>query len=273
MRNSAVISPLKCVCWRLGLLFAAGIFFLQPCYAQFTITSEIANGDFETGDFSGWSSRGAVKVTTLTDYGVQPYHLMYEAWISNEKIPDRLDKPLTDLALEEYLGILHGSFDALGNGNAYKGSLITQTFAANAGDMLRVHWDFLSAEQQAPAGNRQNDFAFLFLKLQDSQQSPKLVTLANQSSTFFQTDIPTRDNLIFETRYQTTTLTLPSSGTYTLGLGVFDVGDDIGQSDLLVDDIELVPVPEPLAWSIAAGAGLTLWTIARRFNRASRQPK
>ena len=48
-----------------------------------------------------------------------------------------------------------------------------------------------------------------------------------------------------ETGFATFTVTLPTTGSYTLGIGVVDVGDAIGLSGLLLDNITLTPPANP----------------------------
>ena len=79
-------------------------------------------------------------------------------------------------------------------------------------------------------------------------------------------------NTVFslETGYQTATINIVTTGTYTLGLGVSDAVDKDVPSGLLVDNIQVTsPVPEPttIAFSIA-GASL-LVALRSRFKKSS----
>ncbi len=48
-----------------------------------------------------------------------------------------------------------------------------------------------------------------------------------------------------ETGFQSFSYTFETSGTYSLGIGVLDEDDFIVNSGLLIDNVELTPVPEP----------------------------
>ena len=48
-----------------------------------------------------------------------------------------------------------------------------------------------------------------------------------------------------ETGFQPFSFTIPTTGTYTLGIGVTDWRDTTKDSVLLVDNVQLASVPEP----------------------------
>ena len=72
-----------------------------------------------------------------------------------------------------------------------------------------------------------------------------------------------------ETGYQTLTITIPVTATYTLGLGVMDATTTDTSSGLLIDNIQTNAIPEPttIAFSIAGGALLV--ALRSRIKRRS----
>jgi hypothetical protein len=124
-----------------------------------------------------------------------------------------------------------------------EGSLVTQSFAANAGDTLSFGWRFSTLEDTF------EDHAFAVLNGQ-------LITLATFS-------MPAAAPQPFS-------IVLPKGGTVTLAFGVVDTTDFIGVSTLSISDLVLTPVPEPAAaWLLLAGLGLL---AARAGRRASSSP-
>jgi opacity protein-like surface antigen len=126
----------------------------------------------------------------------------------------------------------------LGDEPAYEGSLVSQSFAVQAGDTLGFSWSFSTQETLF------QDQAFVVLNGQ-------LITLATRSN-------PGTVPAAFSH-------TFTSSGTATLAFGVVDTGDFNGVSTLAVSNVTLAPVPEPASWLMAlAGLGLLSTRLRRR---------
>lgn len=214
----------------------------SPSYAA------IINGSFETGNFSGWTTVGNTSIETA--FGSLPTQGTYEALVTNSS------GSISTPGLETFLGLELGSLDDLGNGITYNGSAIKQTFAADAGDVLTLDWNFLTNEEP---GTVFNDFAFVSLN--------SLSTIASTLSSSFVSSDSAFD---LQTEFQALSFTIPTTGTYTLGLGVANVTDTDpgGVSGLLVDNISLEPVPEPsfrlgtLALAVLGGG-----TLLKRLKR------
>jgi hypothetical protein len=190
---------------------------VQPASAQ------LVNGGFETGNFTGWATTGNASIQTSA-FGSGPTEGTFEALLSTG------DPTVPDFSLEAFLGLAPGSLDNLGNGNATDGSAIRQTFLAEAGDILTFDWNFLTNEGTPSFFN---DFSFVSLSV--------LSELGDTTSIFMNSLTPFNQ----ETGFQTFSFTIPTTGTYTLGLGVTDVADNIVDSGLLVDNVKLTSVPEP----------------------------
>lgn len=192
---------------------------VQPASAQ------IVNGGFETGNFTGWTTTGNASIQTSA-FGSGPTEGTFEALLSTGGFT------VPDFSLEAFLGLAPGSLDNLGNGNATSGSAIRQTFLAEAGEILTFDWNFLTNEFTDPS-NFFNDFSFVSLSV--------LSELGDTTSIFMNSLTPFSQ----ETGFQTFSFTIPTTGTYTLGIGATDVADSIVDSGLLVDNVQLTSVPEP----------------------------
>jgi Ca2+-binding RTX toxin-like protein len=134
------------------------------------------------------------------------------------------------------LGLTSGSLDGLGNGNATVGSAIKQTVTVSAGTQLSFDWNFLTNEGTPTSFN---DFGFV------SIVSNTLDTLANTNSSFGFS--PTIFNE--ETGFDTFSYTFQTAGTFTLGIGVVDVGDTVVDSGLLVDNLSFTGNSFPIGGS------------------------
>lgn len=211
----------------LGLLSLSTVLVAAPSQAA------VVNGSFESG-LNGWTSTGFVLVIDNT-IGAAPTNGNFQAVLST------YPSTVSATSLEGFLGLSAGSLNGLNKGAVTRGSAIKQTFTANAGDVVSFDWNFLTTEATPNPGY--NDFAFASLT--------GLTELADTSSTTFVNSLtPFRE----ETGYQTASYTIATGGTYTLGIGVADVGDQavtsiFGEipvpSGLLVDNVSSEPVPEP----------------------------
>ncbi len=211
--------------------------------------AQIVNGGFETGDFTGWQTLGTTS-TQNAGFGVIPAEGNYQALITNESL---LGTGIPTAQVESFLGLTSGTLDSLGNGPVTQGSAIVQAITVSAGERLSFSWDFLTNE--FPSSSDTNDFAFVTL----SQN--RVFTLANTFSPLFTSNTP----FTSETGYETFSYTFATQGTYSLGVGVVDVGDTFISSGVLVDNFRLsaAAVPEPrslilLGFGCAAVTGIAV---------------
>ncbi|MDJ0532058.1 MAG: pre-peptidase C-terminal domain-containing protein [Xenococcaceae cyanobacterium MO_207.B15] len=185
----------------------------------------IENGSFETGTFVDWQTIGDTSIQTA-EFGTNPSDGIFQALLTNGFSDS--GGSVVDSDLEKFLNLTPGVLDSLGNGDVTEGSAIKQTFTANAGDILTFDWNFLTNE--ITPEDTFNDFAFFSI-------TPFTLELADTTSPLF-TDTLVPD-FSEETGYQTTSIAISESGTYTLSFGIVDVGDDIVDSALLVDNIQI----------------------------------
>jgi hypothetical protein len=210
---------------------------LASLFSAGSSSAAVLNGSFETGDFSGWQTFGQTSIETV-EFGTSPTQGTQQALLdtvcpgSEESCQDNAD------GLAAFLGLEMTDLDEIGQGEVFEGSAIKTTFTVEVGDTLTFDWNFLTDFKKAEGFN---DFAFVTLSA---------TVLADTYSTF-------PDSLIdltkfrYQTGYQTFSYTFTTAGTYTLGLGVADVGDGLDESGLLLDDVVIASkppatdVPEP----------------------------
>lgn len=190
--------------------------------SQAMALSGLKNGGFETGSFKGWKTTGNTSIETAA-FGSGPTEGTFQALLSTG------EPTVPDSSLESFLGLEAGSLDNLADATA--GSAIKQKFKANAGDILTFDWNFLTNES---TGTFYNDVAFVSLGLLSELADTTFPILIDSLTPFNQ-----------ETGFQSFSYKIPTSGTYTLGIGITDVRDTIVDSGLLVDKVKLTSVPEP----------------------------
>lgn len=128
-------------------------------------------------------------------------------------------------SIESFLGVSSGGLDALaasgeGYDNATNGSAMKTTIMAEAGDEISFTWSFTSGEYPGSY----NDFAFVTINGQPYE-------LSDVSSG--------------ETGWATFTYTATSTGPLVLGFGVMNTGDEVVNSNLLIDNVQINGVTVP----------------------------
>ena len=235
------------------------------------------NGGFEDG-FTGWEAVGDYKVETST-FGSVPVEGTSQAFLStafNEVLvpnqpPQGNAVPVPFISglssnLEGFLGLStffgDKSLDSIATAQPLEGSAIKQTFTASAGDVLSFSWNFLTNESVEQAARNDstypafNDFAFATIQ---SDYNNEVFSLADTISTFSNSSTP----FFEETGNRTFSYTIPNTGSYTLGIGVVDVGEPTRISGLLVDKVEAVPEPSSTLGMMFLGSTLIL-ALSRR---------
>lgn len=179
----------------------------------------LPNASFELG-FLNWSTAGSFATVTSTDAGgssVAPTDGSYFAALSSD--PTFGGTPITDAAIETFLGLAAGKLDTLTANNATDGSAIKTTAFLSAGQTLSFDYRFDSTDYLP-----YNDFGFLTI-------APSFATkLADIQSVGDYGD----------SGWQTYTYVAPTSGTYTIGFGVVDTNDSGVASLLFLDNLRIV---------------------------------
>jgi hypothetical protein len=246
----------------------AGIVSLLSLASLFSAGSSSAavlNGSFETGDFSGWQTFGQTSIETV-EFGTSPTEGTQQALLdtfcpgSEESCQDNA------AGLAAFLGLEMTDLDEIGQGEVFEGSAIKTTLTVESGDTLTFDWNFFTEFKEAE--EEYNDFAFVTLSA---------TVLADTYSTF-------PDSLIdltkfrYQTGYQTFSYTFTTAGTYTLGIGVAELGDGLDEAGLLVDDVVIAStppatdVPEPTSVLGVLALGV-LGFASRRWQQHSKDER
>ncbi len=215
----------------LSVFFAVG--FTNQVWA-------ISNGGFETGDFTSWST--TIGQGTLVQpvfrggfgYEVSPMEGEYFAHIN----------PFGDFSaqgLETLLNVPTGTLETKFGRPVRSGALIVQTFSASAGDLVTFDWRYFTQEQHTDSVPDNDQLAFLAF-------DREIKVLANVFSDLVPAD--PNSSFFFESGWRSTSITIPTTGSYTLGFGAVHIrkvsdGQDGDDSVLLVDNVAVNPVPEP----------------------------
>jgi len=191
----------------------------------------------------------------------------------------------TEAQVEAGLGLTGGSLATFSGSNIALASAVAQSVTLVAGDKISFSWDFLTnqtyndgtSDSIAPSLDW-NDFSFLTLSPSGDAAKASIVKLADTFYGYvdnpnlpggFGTGLsitPDTDPFISETKYQTYSFIVQTSGTYTLGVGVAHAvlagaADDGVNSALLVDNFVVTPTPEP---TTMVGLGLFGLACLRR---------
>ena len=211
----------------------------QPATVVVTVTTAaFTNGGLEDGDFTGWSTLGETGVETAA-FGSGPTEGTFQAFLSTAGPVEDPAYPVGNAVpaadLETFLGLLSGSLDDISTDTVIEGSALKKTFTAKAGDVVSFDWNFLTDENtnldepDFPPNLGANDLAFV-----------TIVPLSLLADTFWTFSLSPTD-FAAETGFDTFSFTIPITATYTLGIGVVDVGDAKTPSRLLVDNASLAP--------------------------------
>ena len=238
-------------------------------------SAQIQNGSFETDSFgssaiSNWNTIGSAYVTDAS-FGDTPTDGLQQAFLNNDpeaSLSYGTGNAVAAGSLEDFLGLSSGALTGLGNGTVTNGSGFSQTFTLVKAETISFDYDFITSEDpNFPPVNK--DFAFVSLSgttsILTSLADSTAVPIAEPAVTGRTS--PSIDDYLSETGYKTYTATL-APGSYTLGLGVVNVGStDIG-SGLLIDNAHFTPVPEAGTWisfGLLLGLG-GLFLIRARFH-------
>ena len=213
----------------------------------------LGNGGFELGNFDGWETLGIASIEGAS-FNSGPPEGDFQALLQTDGSVEPFD-----FELDEFLGLPDGSLASV---NAVGGTAIKTEVTANAGEILSFQWNFLTDEgQQTPF---QNDLVFFTV----DDLGFVLTDVTNSLPNF----IPSDTIFAQETGFQIeNSFTFPTTGTFTVGFGVVDVEDFTVKSGLLVDDVRVEPIPEPLTiLGVATAAGFGAF-FKRQLSKKQRQ--
>jgi PEP-CTERM motif len=247
-------------------LVAAAALSAACIACAFAQSTTFQNGSFTNG-LTSWSTAGDVQVTT---------NGRRIAILSNASTDFQDDFPLAagfnnnsgtaaiDFFFSNNLaGVPVQSLDSFG-GTSYEGSAIRQDFMATAGNQLTVNfdWAFLSADTTYA------DFGFVAI-------NDRVVSFVNINSnplaSRFNGSFGDFSNVSWLFTNNSYTYTPTNSGAVSLVIGVVDILDNSGTSELRIDNVSVSAVPEPEAFAmLLAGLGL-VGGVAARCRRTPRQ--
>jgi len=208
----------------------------------------VVNGGFESGNLAGWTLSGSGQATG-SGIGVTPTEGSFQGYIETTGNFTALAP-----AVAASLGVSGSAIFGLGAGSPTNGSGISQTVTVAAGDTLTFDWNFLTDELDEPASY--NDFGFFTI-------SGSAYLLASRNSSTYDLVSPPA-GFDGQTDWHSQSYTFASAGTYSIGFGVFNVGDTGHNSVLLVDAVTIATVPEPSTFALLAVGMAGAAVLARR---------
>ncbi|MBW8848613.1 MAG: PEP-CTERM sorting domain-containing protein [Burkholderiales bacterium] len=219
--------------------------------ASTALAAGVTNGDFASGDLTGWTKAGNGAVDTTHQFGAPPAGFTAQAVLGTAGTSGYLfgGSAVAAATLESFVGLSAGSLSGMG---ATVGSGLSADFTAAAGERLIFQWKFMSDD---PASSPADDTAYVVL---DKTTVIKLTSV--HSATFLG---GSASPLFDETAYLTFTSAPLAAGSHSVSLGVFDGLDTLGASALAISDVHLAPVPEPASALLLLG-GLGLLAVRRR---------
>jgi len=233
---------------------------IVPAMAQ---TNSLQNGSFAGSSLSSWTSFGDVVVSGPNN--VAALTTASSAFDDDAPLSAGFNNRSGAAAVDffnasDLAGVSFGSLDNAIGGFTYEGSAIRQDFYANAGDILNVKfdWAFLSGDQA------NSDFGFLAI----NGSVVKFVdAFAPLSASQFNGSFGSFDNVTWDWKNADYTYTANANGNVSFVLGVVDVGDSSFTSELRVDNISVVAVPEPETYAMLIAGLAMMGAIARRRRR------
>lgn len=222
---------------------------------------------FESTTLNSGNSIGDASIRTPSYFTINPTELTHELLLTTISTAGSHDPGPTQSgtnavsvsALATFLGVTTASIkDGLvagQEGSAFQLSLGTLT----AGTTISFNYDFLTNDAAPPDGH--NDFAFITL----TGQSNAVVADELAPPQFATTGAG--NPFVLETHYQTFSIIVPTTGVYTLGIGVVDGTTTDNSSALLVDNISVNAVPEPSTIGLIIAGGVSCLAMRRRLKK------
>jgi hypothetical protein len=267
----------------------------------------LTNGNFAGGSLAGWSSLGST-FAVGTQGNIAPIGGSFQALIGSGSDDDetpsvrKLVKPrahrahrsrtisakhpinpksgdpdfvdVPEATLETALGLAAGAIGAAlpHNGAPTNGSVLYQTFAATAGSTLSFNWNFATNEDIP------TDFDAALYSLKVGSNPASVFELADTSETGLVNQDPgLASNFATMTGYHLQNVSLPVTGTYTIGFLSMQTEDDEVASATFISNVTVngnaIPTqtPAPATWSLGLlGLGmLAIYSGVRKFRQAA----
>jgi hypothetical protein len=130
----------------------------------------------------------------------------------------------------------------------FSGSVLGQSFFAQAGDILSFDYDYITDDNDIDLAVAALDGSLTLLGCCTNPASPAGALFPATSG------------------YQTLSLMIPTTGMHHIAFGAFQTFDDIFPTALLVDKVAVASVPEPSTWLLLAFALVGIGLAKRRLN-------
>jgi hypothetical protein len=230
------------------------------------LRADIVNGNFETGDLTGWTVVGATQATAVGSHTVQtpirtpvggvtttPFAGSFQGLIRPGSFPSGLN------LIEQTLGLapLTLPYPSLNERGLSNGGAIYQDVTVGAGDRLSFRFSFTEQEDQ---DGFYADFGFY--------------SITGPATSVFQTirnPFVTGSPEITSGGYQLVNYDFAAAGTYRIGFGSANYNDITFDPALYVDGAQIqsaVAVPTP-AGVVLGLVGMMTLGIARRSRRGA----
>ena len=141
----------------------------------------------------------------------------------------RAQSAVPESQLESFLGLQQGDLTGLNNGPVMNGTAIQQSLTVEAGTTLSFNYTFMTNEPLTSPLDQLNPFAFI--------TSTPLTDFADVFSPLVSS--PSQVPFALWTGNSSFQETFDTAGTYTLGIGVVNVTDNMYTSGLLLDNFQL----------------------------------
>jgi hypothetical protein len=245
----------------------------------------IANGNFGTGNMSSWTTLGSASAVGTQGNIVPTDGNIYQAQIASGKDSTSTTcgalaggtNNFTDVTVATLNSALNLAPNAFANtlpaafsaSPPMCGSAIYQTFTALAGNAVSFDWSF-ATDEKVPTPH---DAAFYTL-LQPGSSQAQLVELTDTDTGTFHAGT-TGSPFVNVTNYSHVSITLPSTGTYTIGFVSLQAYDDSIASATYISSVQggsvLPTTPAPATWSLGLlGLGfIAIYSGVRRLLRAN----
>ena len=224
---------------------------------------------FESGTFNGSEAAVGDAGITTSFFGIgatEGSHQLLLTTINNTSDgPDgyshQFAGAVNNATLSSFFGV-SGSLIRDGAAVSQEGSGFSINLGTlTAGTTISFDWNFLTNEIQPDA---HNDFSYYTLTGLSG-----VTVLADTNSPMLDPTTGAGNPFALETGYMTKTITITSTGSYVLGLGVSDATTTDNPSGLLIDNLRISPVPEPTTIGFSIAGAALLVALRSRIKRTS----
>ena len=224
------------------------------------LQAAITNGDFSSG-YSGWTTAGLPifpRANMALDGAFAPLGEEIALLTTPDSFNGQAEGGASVATVEGMLSLPAGTINGLATLPSF-GTVMLQSFTAAAGEKLTLQWNFVSYDETGFFFTTGGDFAFVYLT------GPGIDSLVKLADVNDLTSGPNNlESIPGETGMGVFTSPALAGGSYTLGLAAFNSNDNNNATSvLLVDNVELLPVPEPNSASLAGIAAIGAALLAR----------